>query len=140
MVCYANAGGNANAHRTSRAKHYVIFDRPEDLSAKLRPRHKLGRITVNGHDALPFSVAARLILQLIAEQDHRDVLLFAEFPTEALFARLWGAVVASIDTEADCIITRHFYLSQDGDWVEVEGDLEETVGGQLTLGGLHHPG
>ena len=41
MVCYANAGGNANARRTARAKHYVLFDRPEDLSAKLRPRHKL---------------------------------------------------------------------------------------------------
>ena len=94
MVCYANAGGNANAHRTSRAKHYVIFDRPEDLSAKLHPRHKLGLgwITVNGHDALPFFVvAARLILQLMAKQDHRDVLLFAELTTEALFARLWGA-------------------------------------------------
>ena len=36
MVCYANAAGNTNARRTSRAKHYVVFDRAEDNSAALR--------------------------------------------------------------------------------------------------------
>ena len=139
MVCYANAGGNANARRTARAKHYVLFDRPEDLSAKLRPRHKLGWTTVNGHDALPFSVAARLILQLMAEQDHRDVQVFAEFPSDALLARLWGAVVPFLDIEADCIITEAAraakavedhtpFLCQDGDWVEVEGDMDDWEG------------
>ena len=94
MVCYANASGNSNARRTSRAKHYVVFDRAEDNSAALRARHpSLGWRTVNGLDALPFSIAARLILVLMIEEEHPEVALFAEFPTAQLLSRLWGAVV-----------------------------------------------
>ena len=95
MGCYANAAGNTNAHRTTRAKHYVIFDRAEDNSAALRARHSrhYGGGPVNGQDALPFSVAARLILVLMVKVDHPEVALFTEFPTAQLLSRLWSAVV-----------------------------------------------
>jgi hypothetical protein len=140
MVCYANAAGNTNARRTTRAKHYVIFDRAEDNSAALRARHlSLGWRTVNGMDALPFSIAARLILVLMVEVEHPEVALFAEFPTAQLLSRLWGAVVPLINIEADDIFTevaragwattdKTPFTSVNGDWEAVEGQLGEWEG------------
>jgi len=140
MVCYANASGNSNARRTSRAKHYVVFDRAEDNSAALRARHpSLGWRTVNGLDALPFSIAARLILVLMIEEEHPEVALFAEFPTAQLLSRLWGAVVPLVNVEADDIFSevaragwattdKTPFTSVDGDWEAVEGQLGEWEG------------
>ena len=80
MVCYQVSMGNEAARRTARGKHYVCFDLASDKGAELKAAHpRLGWVAdIDGHPALPFSVASRLILQLYAEQDRRDTGLFVE--------------------------------------------------------------
>ena len=64
MVCFQDANGSAAQVRTARGKHYVIFDLPADKGLELKTKQpSLGWVTdINGHPALPFSIAARLIL------------------------------------------------------------------------------
>ena len=75
MVCYQDANGNATAQRNARGKHYVVFDKPEDKGHQLKAAYpNLGWAvdTEQGHAALPFSVAARLLLPIYvpAETSH----------------------------------------------------------------------
>ena len=64
MVCFQDANGTAAQTRTARGKHYVLFDLPADKGLELKTKQpSLGWVTdINGHPALPFSIAARLIL------------------------------------------------------------------------------
>ena len=91
MVCYANAGGTANAQRASRGKHYVLFNSAADNAAALKAdQPNLGWVPdIQGHPTLPWSVASRLILQVHHSPDHPDEALFAAYPTAQLFDRMW---------------------------------------------------
>ena len=149
MVRYQAATGNANAKRNTRAKHYVLFDKPEDKGAKLKAAYPdLGWVTdIDGHPTLPFSVAARLILPTGAVQTRRDVLLFEEFPTGQFFNRLWEHIVPQLNFQADNILSEVVraaqaapdqtpFISVNGDWEAVEGDIAgewEGLAGQSAI-------
>ena len=81
MVCYQTQAGTEEAKRDARVKHFVLFDAPGDLGAKLKSKHpKLGWVPdLEGHPTLPFSIAARLILQVVAERDDRATGLLTGF-------------------------------------------------------------
>ena len=137
MVCFQATNGNANAQRRARGKHFILFDLPADKGVQLKAAQPLlGWVSdIDGHPALPFSIGNRLILQTMAERDHRDVSLFAEFPTEQLLARLWSNIVGHLNVKADNIFTevieaaakaedQEAFVSVAGDWMEVEGDAD----------------
>ena len=99
MVCFQTFGGSGDAQREARDKHYVLFDLPADKGAEFKAKQPdIGWFSdIEGHPALPFSVAARIILPMYAERDERDVGLFDQYPTAQLFARLWAKVVPFVD-------------------------------------------
>ena len=94
MVCYAVASGAPAAQITARGKHYVLFDLPADKGQEFKKAQPfLGWVAdIDGHPALPFSVAARLILQVYNDEASATG-LFAEFPAAQLFARVWSTIV-----------------------------------------------
>ena len=79
MVCFQAYGGAGDAQRAARGKHYVLFDLPTDKGVEFKAKQPdMGWVSdIEGHPALPFSVAARIILPMYAERDERDVGLFA---------------------------------------------------------------
>ena len=103
MVRFQAASGNVAAKLVARGKHFVLFDEPADKGAILKESYPdLGWTTsIEGHPTLPYSVAWRLFLRGGAERDRRDVLLFSEFATAQLFARIWKAVVPTFNFTAD---------------------------------------
>eukprot|EP00966_Prymnesium_polylepis_P231607 5358450-Prymnesium_polylepis.1 len=139
MVCFQAAHGNDDAQRAARGKHFVLFDLPADKGALLKlAQPDLGWAAdlgadLDGHPALPFSVACRLILQVLAERDEREQGLFAQFPSAQLFNRLWSAIVGYLNIESETIFQevivaaakapdQNVFVSVAGDWVDVEGD------------------
>ena len=139
MVCYQVAGGNADARRTTRDKHFILFDQPRDKGVALKTAFpRMGWATdIGGHPStLPFSVGARLMLQAGAETNDATTLLFAEFPTAQLLDRSWNNIVESFDMSAVNPFKeaqRAAKAAEDatpfafvaGDWEKVEGDLGE---------------
>ena len=105
MVCFQDATGTANQIRTARGKHYVLFDLPTDKGLELKTKQpSLGWVPdIDGHPALPFSIAARLILPVHTGRDTAGMPLLSEYPTAQLLARLWAAVVGLMDLSADNI-------------------------------------
>ena len=137
MVCFQDANGSAAQIRNARGKHYVLFDLPADKGLELKTNQpSLGWVPdIGGHPALPFSIAARLILPVHSERDDPSSPLFAEFPTAPLFARLWAAVVGLMDLSADNIFKeveraaeavedQDVFLATAGDWQAVEGTID----------------
>ena len=74
MVRYQAANGNAAARLATRDKHFILFDSPADKGAELKTAYPaIGwAASIEGYPTLPFSVGARLILQVGAEATHRD--------------------------------------------------------------------
>ena len=141
MVRYQAANGNAAARLATRDKHFILFDSPADKGAELKTAYPdIGwAASIDGHPTLPFSVGARLILQVGAETTNRDPALFAEFPTAQVLDRIWKAVVPTFQFEADnpfqevsrvagSLTNKNPFIFVPGDWEEVEGDLGEWDG------------
>ena len=78
MVRYLDVAGNANAQRNARGKHFVQFDLAIDKGAELKTlQPDLGWVPdQDGHPTLPFSIAARLLFDLVMMNDHIRVYLF----------------------------------------------------------------
>ena len=162
MVCFQDATGDAAQIRTARGKHYVIFDLPADKGLELNNKQPfLGWVTdINGHPALPFSIAARLILPVYVDRANPGVKLFAEYPAAQLFARIWSAMVGSMDLSADNIFReveraaeaakdQDVFNATNGVWLTVEGTIEgdafcrwlpEITRGDAFAAGLRAPG
>ena len=137
MVRYLDVAGNVNTQRNARGKHFVQFDLAVDKGTELKAlQPNLGWVPdQDGHPTLPFSIAARLILPIYAERDDRGAALFGEFPTAPLFARLWGAVVPTVDLAADNIFSavqlaamglenKDALYGAAGDWQAVAGTID----------------
>ena len=137
MVRYQDARGNAVVQRNARGKHFILFDLPADKGADLKSKQpNLGWATdKEGHASLPYSVGARLIMQAYAERDARGTLLFDEFPTSQLLARLWSAIIPFLDLGADNIFkavqeaasqvaNKDVFVGVAGDWFGCQGDID----------------
>ena len=138
MVCYQDANGNATAQRNARSKHYVVFDQPSDQGLRLKTAYpNLGWAidTEQGHAALPFSVAARLLLPpYVPDAASLEDPLFGEFPTGQLWDRIWTNVVGQIDFSSDNIFRavmdaahgapdQIVFHEVPGDWAPVQGEI-----------------
>jgi len=75
------------------------------------------------------------MLQCVAEREHTDVQLFGSFPTAQLFDRLWRNIIPNLslssDNPFDAVVQaaaaaedQEAFVAIDGDWQEVEGDVE----------------
>ena len=138
MVCYQDANGNATAQRNARGKHFVVFDQPADKGHQLKATYpNLGWAvdTEQGHAALPFSVAARLLLPVyVPAKASLETALFGEFPTGQLWDRIWTNIVGQIDFSSDNIFRTVMDAARDapdqsvfkevpGDWSPVQGEI-----------------
>ena len=138
MVCFRAAAGNVAATLTARGKHYVLFNEPGDMGRALKESQpEIGWVPdTDGHPTLPYSVACKLILPLMAEKDKRETGAFEEFATAQLFARLWSGVVGEMNLDADDIFRevleaseriedKDFCFSIAGDWQKIQGDIDD---------------
>ena len=141
MVRYQVANGNAAARLATRDKHFILFDSPADKGAEFKAAFPdIGwAASIDGHPTLPFSIGARLILQVGAEVHNRDVPQFGEFPTAHVLDRIWKAVIPAFKMEADnpfsevvrvaaSLPNKNPFIFISGDWEEVGGDLGEWEG------------
>ena len=89
--------------RTARGKHYVIFDLPADKGLELLKTKQPSlswASDINGHPALPYSIAARLILPVHTDRVNPGVKLFAEYPAAQLFAHVFSIA----GTRCTCVL------------------------------------
>ena len=137
MVCFQAAAGDNAAKLSARGKHYVLFDQPSDQGRRLKDTQPtLGWVPdIDGHPALPYSMAVRLLLPIVAEGEDPDEAFFGSFVTDQLLDRVWSAVVNHIDMGADNIFKevmdaseqiedKSVLLTVAGDWQPIQGDVE----------------
>eukprot|EP00966_Prymnesium_polylepis_P025676 591893-Prymnesium_polylepis.1 len=138
MVCFRTAAANDAAKLIARGKHYILFNEPGDKGRPLKEAQpEIGWVAdTEGHPTLPYSVACKLILPLMAEKDNREVGAFEEFATAQLFDRLWSGVVGEMDLAADAffrevleaserIEDKDFCFSVRGDWQAIQGNIDD---------------
>eukprot|EP00966_Prymnesium_polylepis_P109566 2535651-Prymnesium_polylepis.1 len=75
MVCFRAAAGNDAAKLLARGKYYVLFNEPGDKGRLVKESQpEIGWVAdiPDGHPTLPYSVACKLILPLMAEKDNKE--------------------------------------------------------------------
>ena len=90
MVRYQVANGNAAARLATRDKHFILFDSPADKGAEFKAAFPdIGwAASIDGHPTLPFSIGARLTLQVAAEVPNHDGPQFGRVATARVLRRM----------------------------------------------------